>query len=114
MSTSGFSQGAIFEIDGRAHQLLRKVEGDLWQAEESRTKRIVDFRDRQLRELYVEGKLRFDVKRTGTVATAGKQPVLDYSPEQWERAKIRRAYVLAILDLPSYRPRLIPPRANVR
>ena len=40
MSTSTFSAGTLVEIDGHRHVLLRKIDGDLWQLEENRSKRI--------------------------------------------------------------------------
>jgi putative transposase len=108
MSTSAFEKGAIVEIDGRAHQLLRKLEGDLWQVEDSRTKRIVELTERELHKSYVAGKLRFAQTAASSSVEPKKKPLVDYGPERWERAKVRRAYVVAVLDVPNNRTYLNP------
>ncbi len=108
MSTSAFKQGVVVEIEGRSYQLIRQIESDLWQAEECRTKRIEEITGQQLRSFYVEGKLKFpSTGAAGHVASKGAR-VVSYSAEQWDRAKIRRTYVMATLDLPSTSARLIP------
>lgn len=108
MSTSAFEKGAIVEIDGRAHQLLRKLEGDLWQVEDSRTKRIIELTEREIHKSYVAGTLRF--ASTAATPSGGfkKRSLVDYSSERWERAKVRRAYVMAVLDVPNNRVHLNP------
>lgn len=108
MSTSAFEQGAVVEIDGRPHQLLRKIDGDLWQLEDSRTKRVSELMDSELRKLYFEGKLSFVTKPAPVSTPPKSKPIVDYSPEQWERAKVRRAYVMAVFDIPSDRRRIMP------
>lgn len=109
MSTSAFQQGAIVDIKGQTHILLRKIEDNLWQAEESRTKRIQEFTEHQLHSLYVAGNLKFvSSEKFVSQVAAKKQSVANYAPKQWEAAKIRRAYVIATLDLPNTRSYLIP------
>ena len=103
MSTSTFSAGTVVEIDGRRHVLLRKIDPDLWQLEEDRTKRITQLAECDLQSAYVQGKLRFCEDDRERSPSAPKPSPPDYPPEQWERAKIRRAYVHAILDLPGTR-----------
>jgi putative transposase len=109
VGTASFEQGAAIEIDGRPHLLLRKVAQDLWQVEESRSKRIMEFTDDQLRSLYLRGNLRFPSRHVAlSKTTNARSPAVDHSPEQWERAKVRRAYVMAILEIPSDRRHIIP------
>ena len=108
MSTSAFEQGAVIEIDGREHQLVRKIEADVWQVEDSRTKRILESTELELRKSYVEGKLRFASKSKPAASESKRKPLVDYSPEQWEKAKVRRAYVVATLGLASNRVLLNP------
>jgi putative transposase len=107
MSKSAFQQGAIFETEGKTFQLIRKFEGNLWQAEESRTKRMVEFTVHQLRSFYAEDKLRFFSDEVARVAR-DRPRITDFKAEQWEEAKVRRAYVKAILTLPNTRSRIIP------
>jgi putative transposase len=108
MSTSAFEPGAVFEIDGLTHQLVRKIEGDVWQAEDSRTRRVVEFKDRELRTLYVEGHLKFGSKSVPIISESKKKLLVDPAPEQWGKAKIRRTYVMAILLVPNNRVLLNP------
>jgi putative transposase len=79
----------------------------VWQIEDCRTKRLFEYRDHDLRNFYAEGKLKF----VGTERTLGAPPKkamsVDHAPHLWEAAKERRAYVQAVLDLPSTGSRLI-------
>lgn len=108
MSTSAFEQGALVDIEGKTYSLLRKVESHLWQAEEFRTKRIHEFTEHQLLKLYAEGKLTFASSVSVSPISRKPQLAASYRPEQWETAKVRRAYVMATLDLPNTRSRLVP------
>lgn len=107
MSTSAFQAGAIVEIDRVIHHILRKVDPNTWQLEESRTKRIIERTDRDLHESYLEGQLRF-VTQSGIAPEISKnKPPIDYSTDEWNKAKIRRCYVKAVLESPSSRPCII-------
>lgn len=109
MSTTAFQANTQFEIEGKTFRLIRKLEADLWQAEEFRTKRIHEFQERDLQALYVQRKLCFISSDKAALASSKKLiTVASYSEQQWEAAKIRRAYVLATLDLPNSVSRLIP------
>ena len=108
MSTSTFSAGTLVEIDGHRQVLLRKIDADLWQLEEVRSKRITELAERDLHSAYVQGKLRFceDDRKHSSSAPNPRPP--DYPPEQWERGKVRRAYVMAIIDMPNTHRRIAP------
>lgn len=109
MGASAFQQGASLEIAGKTYRLLRKVENDLWQAEELRTKRIQEFGIQELLRLYASGALKFVGScESISVSTEAKQSSENFSPAQWEAAKVRRAYVIATLDFPNTRQRLVP------
>jgi len=110
MGTSTFKAGAIVEIDGQSHQLMRKIEGDLWQIEVCRNRKLIELTDQALLTLYMEGKLKFPSRTVpaGSERAARLSPALDQDPKQWERAKVRRAYVEAVLDLPANRERIGP------
>lgn len=48
MSGSAFRQGAQIQLEGKRYILLRKLDANLWQTEETRTKRIEEFTHQQL------------------------------------------------------------------
>lgn len=109
MSASAFAPGTCFDVDGKAYCLIRQLENDIWQAEDLRTKRIVEFPVAQLQSSYVNGALIF----AATDITRKQDPkhgevLIDYPAEQWEEAKIRRTYVVAVLELPNTRTLMLP------
>jgi len=108
MSTSTFSEGTVVEIDNRLYKLLRKIDADTWQAEESRTKRISEFTALALRTLYADGQLKFYCEQAAAQLPPDRNTLADFRPEQWDIAKTRRAYVTAVLDLPATQSRIAP------
>lgn len=108
MSTSTFSAGTVVEIEGRRHVLLRKIDPDLWQLEDERSKRITEHAESHLHSAYVQGKLRFSADDRDHSRAAPKPRPADFPPELWERAKVRRAYVMAVMDLPNTHGRIAP------
>src|SRR6266403_2997815 len=106
MSTSTFTEGTVVEIDNRHYKLLRKIDADTWQAEESRTKRISEFTALALRTFYADGQLKFYCEQTAALPPE-RSAVAEFRPEQWEMAKTRRAYVMAVLDLPATESRIV-------
>lgn len=111
MGTAAFQQGSKIEIDGKTFSLQRKVTDQLWQVEDARTKRIVEFSDEQLREYYCRGKLRFvneHLSHLECATSSGAITYRDIPPEAWEVAKVRRAYVSAVLDMPSTKAAVTP------
>ena len=108
MSTSCLAKGSVVEIDGRPHELIGKVDKATWQLSELQTRRIKEFSDDALRKAYSTGSLRFSAKDPFQLATRERTPRVDFSEVQWEAAKIRRAYVTAILDLPGHKPSILP------
>ena len=103
MGMASFHQGASVELLGKRYVLLRKVDEKLWQLEEERTGRISEYTASQLHQLYVEAKLRFEVgrpPRADAKPGTGSRPV-DLDPVYWEMAKMRRAYVMAVLEGPN-------------
>jgi len=109
VGASVFQAGASIAIEGKTYVLLRTVEKDTWQIEESRSKRIIEHSIYNLQRMYAEGKLTFESNevnpRTGAKAD---RLIVSYPPEAWRIAKIRRAYVVAIMDLASNREYLRP------
>jgi putative transposase len=107
MSTSTFTEGTVVEIDNRLYKLLRKIDADTWQAEESRAKRISEFTALALRTLYAEGQLTFYCEQATAQLPPQRNALADFRPEQWDMAKTRRAYVTAVLDLPATESRIV-------
>lgn len=109
MAASAFQARAIVELDSQQYTLLRKIPPSTWQLEELRTLRISEYEDSELRQFYADGRLIFASSRTPMVKEAPKElgvRHIELSPEDWELAKIRRAYVQAVLDLPNSKPSL--------
>lgn len=99
MGTSAFRAGAEILIDGAAHTLLRKVSDAIWQIEEKNSRRIKEVTDDNLRLQYANGKL---ILLTGkTISGAPGRDYQDVPKEAFEIAKVRRAYVMAVIDLPA-------------
>ena len=107
MGTFTFRAGCEFAVDRERFKLLRKIGDGTWQAEEARTRRIVEYTDTQLRALFAEGTLSFvsDIQGLLPRAHPGSR---DFSDPCWDMAKIRRRYVRAVLELPSTRTVIEP------
>jgi putative transposase len=101
MGTSSLKAGAIIEIDGRTHTLLAKIDKETWQLSDLRTRRIKELTDAELRKAYSSGLLRFETATQIQLANDQRKTREDFSDAQWEKAKIRRTYVMAVLDMPS-------------
>ena len=99
MSAESFRAGVAVQIDRRKFTLLRKVTATLWQLEDEQTKRIFEYEDKELRNLYLHKQLTFwDAKGHGSVDKVAQTTTLLADSEQ---AKQRRLYVKAVLDLPN-------------
>lgn len=98
MGISAFQQGATIQIDGKQATLLRKISGTHWQVEDERTKRIVEYSDDQLRGLYVAGQLSFIGGERPSPSVIEKN-LLNTTDNDLEVAKVRRLYVMAVLEL---------------
>jgi putative transposase len=99
MATACFEQGTIVQIEGSEHRLSRKID-DYWQLEHSKTGRIVEYTQQDLLRMTAEQTLTFpgsvSIYRGGSVSH-------DLSPADLELAKLRRSYVLAVLNTPNSR-----------
>lgn len=101
MGVSSFQKNATFYIEGREIQMLHKVSDDLWQLEETKTKRIVEKTDIELRTLYADGKLVFAQndetykgRKIGRAHREVPRPLM-------ADAKVRRAYAVEAMNGPS-------------
>ncbi len=104
MGTAAFQKNTVLRIDGKEFLMLRKVSDDLWQLEETKTKRIHEKSDVELRTLYVTGKLEFNQKEIAAESRRALKigkPNLDVPSPLLEDAKVRRAYAIAAMDGPA-------------
>ena len=99
MGTSCLEQNAIVEIDGKEHRLHRKITDTCWQLEELKTGLLVTKEHNELLQMVAKQQLTFP----------GRIPVsksgVDNSQVP-EIAKLRRTYVLAVLDVPNSREQM--------
>jgi len=116
MAASTFQAGTVVEFDKRQYACLRKISQSTWQLEELRTKRIFEYEDSELRQFYADGRLTFSSGNTPLVNEASKKlgaRHIELSPGDWELAKVRRAYVQAVIDLPNNKSLLQNPIQEV-
>lgn len=107
MGTSAFQQNTAVRMSGKEFVMLRKVADDLWQLEESKTKRIHEMAGCDLRRLYVSGELEFartEEPPLGRSPVKGGKAHLHVPEPLLEDGKVRRAYALAARALPATRP----------
>jgi putative transposase len=102
MATGCLEQGAIVQIEGSEHRLIRKID-NCWQLEQSKTGRIVEYQQPDLLRMVAENSLTFP----GSVPINRCRPAnCDLSTADLELAKLRRSYVLAVLEIPNARKHL--------
>jgi putative transposase len=109
MGTSSLQQNTLIEIDGKSLRLVRKLNAQLWQVEEEKSKRIHEYTDDQLLSLYAEGNLIFINEVQSSRLTLGKNIRSEHreiTEEQFEEAKNRLLYAKAVLDIPSSKIRM--------
>jgi putative transposase len=105
MGTSCLEQNAIVEIDGKEHRLHRKITDTCWQLEELKTGLLVTKEHNELLRMVAKQQLTFP----GSVPTSKCGPTnFGLSTEDLETAKLRRSYVLAVLDVPNSRQQMEP------
>lgn len=106
MGTSMFKAGAEIKLDGNCAKLVRIISGDVWQVEDSRTHRITEYSFDDLQSMYATGVLVFIDGRGLSIPSdkvTAKFDVALASTADWEVAKLRRLYVLSVLNLPNSR-----------
>ena len=109
MTTASFCQGQRVCFNRQFLTLTRKVSDDLWQLTESRTHKVLEFTHARLQELYVSGELTFVQDLAHLMPVLGTSNVhVEIDELAFEQAKVRRSYVLAVLDLPGTREKIKP------
>jgi putative transposase len=98
MPNFSFRAGTKIFIEKNEYLLIRKVNDNLWQAEEKNTNRIKEINDEDLKNLYLTGKLNFSEYQLKGSNKLSTSLVLnhDLSSEEWEILKMKLAYVKAI------------------
>jgi putative transposase len=99
MGTSCLEQNAIVEIDGKEHRLHRKINETCWQLEESKTGLLVTKEHKELLRMIAKQQLTFP----GSIPASKSGVENSQVPEI---AKLRRTYVLAVLDIPNSRKQM--------
>ncbi|MCE4556413.1 Mu transposase C-terminal domain-containing protein [Roseateles cellulosilyticus] len=101
MATRRFEKDASFRIDGIEFVMRRKLDAEMWQIEETKTGRLHQKSESELRHLYVDGRLSFTQEdasykgaKIGKVHREVAQPLM-------ERAKVRRSYAVEAAKGPS-------------
>lgn len=107
MAVYQFCKNTIVLIQDCAYNMKQEVEANIWQLEDSRTGRIYEYSLTQLQEMYSKGELVFSKhankgENTNLVAEdKSRTRQREVSQDLWEKAKLRLAYVNAILGLPA-------------
>ena len=96
MGTSCLEQNAIVEIDGKEHRLHRKITNTCWQLEESKTGLLLTKEHNELLRMVAKHQLTFP----GSIPVSKRAVDSSQVPEI---AKLRRTYVLVVLDVPNSR-----------
>jgi putative transposase len=99
MGTSCLEQNAIVEIDGKDYRLHRKITDTCWQLEESKTGLLVTKEHNELLQMVAKQQLTFP--SSIPVSKSGVE-----NSQVPEIAKLRRTYVLAVIDVPNSRKQL--------
>lgn len=104
MGTGTFEAGREIVINAKPYQMLRMVTDDIWQIEDTRTRRIIECSVKELQKCYVEGSLQFMVSERSASTVEKKHfgsAHEEYSKADWDLAKVRRSYVMAIINFPA-------------
>jgi hypothetical protein len=105
MGASPLEVNSIVLLDKVSHRLVRKITDTCWHLEEIATKRVVELERDQLERKYLSGELVFQPDAEEATGTAIQNEI---SPAEWEELKVRRLFVLAVLDAPSSREAMTP------
>jgi putative transposase len=101
MGTACLEQNAIVEIDRRKHRLHRKITDTCWQLEESKTGLLITKEHDELLRMVAKQQLTFPGSIPMSKSGVNNSQIS-------EIAKLRRTYVLAVLDVPNSRKQMEP------
>ena len=105
MGVSAFEVNSTVLIDKVSHRLVRKITDTRWQLEEIATKRVVELDRDQLERRYLSGELVFQLSAEEATGTAIQSEI---STDEWAALKVRRLFVLAVLNAPRSQEAMTP------
>lgn len=109
MSKATLTVGSYIEYDGDKLHLIRKFDGDIWQVECEKTKRIKEFSEGEILSLMVNEQLKLYQRYPDTKkGISAKKILLSTCDLGFEKAVMRRDYVIATLHLPNTKSILLP------
>jgi putative transposase len=93
MGLCALEKGTRVRLNGVEYTLLRKVTDSLWQLEDTKTRRVIELDHDQILHHLAQGTLTFPGSKIAEIRRPA--PVID--APAFEHAKVRRAYVQAVL-----------------
>ncbi len=99
MGFCAFEKNCVVRMDGAEYKLLRKVADTVWQLEDKKSKRVIELEYEQILQKFADGALTFP----GSEIAEQRRPTMLPDGADFEKAKVRRAYVLAVLKVPNTR-----------
>ncbi len=109
MGTVAIRAGIHAALEGVDYKFLRKIDGHTWQLEDIKTRRIQEFQSKTIRELFERGRLVLKTSEYSLSSRGDGLKLSDLTDFQIEVAKIRRMYVLAVLEYPSTQSAIVKP-----
>lgn len=97
MATCCFEQGQIVKIEGVEHLLLQRV-GSTWQLQQSKTGLFINHLHSVLLRMFAESKLTFPSRIPEQQCFVAND---DTSSKKFDMAKVRRSYVINVLEIPN-------------
>jgi putative transposase len=100
MGIAMLRSGSHVTLKDRKYRLYRKISNTLWQLEDVNSSRIIEATVDQILRWHANGSL---TMAAAQIATDRKFTTTHVTGPEFEAAKVRRAYVLAVLNVPSTR-----------
>jgi len=106
MSNSSFRAGTKILINAKEFELKQKISSEIWQVQECKTHILKEYAVTELQSLYVNGELAFEDGLVSTKELGPKKAIsaYEFSETEWELLKVKRAYVVAVINLPNTEP----------
>jgi len=104
MGTQKFSAGTEIIINKVHYILSTKFNNDTWEIKDLKTQRHHEYTVEKLLELYASEELKFvssTLDNTYKNITNINEKYIDISKPKWDKAKIKRSYVIACLSYPN-------------
>jgi len=116
MTISSFVKNALVEMDSRQFKLHRKIDKNTWQAEDQKNGAYLQFSTEELLQRFASGRLIFideltsEADRKTKLAEIQRKRVayMQADDAAMEEIKIKRAYILAVDNLPISESSYVP------